>query len=167
MRDRGHRRLDRRDRSPERRELVLGLRAAQLVHDAGAGPKALEPDGPAQVKRRLRPDTVADGDRTAPVDASDDPLEDRVAVVGLADDQHLALRLLAEVERMEHAREEEDGLALRTKDRAGHPAVGVRRLAEARDLALDACQVLQVGRRREEERVDALLLELLRESCLP
>ena len=65
---------------------------------------------------------------------------------------------LAQVEGGEHAREEEDGLALGRKKRAGHPAVRVGGLAEVGDLALDAGQVLEVGRRSEEERIDAFLL---------
>ena len=102
----------------------------------------------------------------SPVNALREPLEDRGAVVGLVDDDHLARGLLAQVERGEHAREEEDGVAPGAEERAGDPAVSVRRLAEVRDLPLDAGQVLQVGRRREEERVDALLLEPLGEALL-
>ena len=101
-----------------------------------------------------------------PVDLLRDALEERGAVVGLVDDDHLARRLLAQVERGEHAREEEDRVASGTEERAGDPAVRVATLAEVRDLPLDAGQVLEVGGRSEEERVDALLLEPLGETPL-
>src|SRR5207247_11112698 len=50
-----------------------------------------------------------------------------------------------------------DGADEGTRD----PAVGIRGLAEARDMPLDAGQVLEVRRRREEEHVDALFLHAL------
>src|SRR5207302_2426332 len=89
-------------------------------------------------------------------EAARDPLEGGESVVGLVHDHDLALRLFAKVERGEHPREHEYRIGAGPEERAGDPAVGVGRLAEARDVALDAAQVLEVGRRREEERVDAL-----------
>ena len=74
----------------------------------------------------------------APATAAGDALEDRLAVVGLLDDDQLALRLLAHVEGGEHPRHHEDRLGARAEERAGHPPVGIRRLAEARHLPLDA-----------------------------
>ena len=103
---------------------------------------------------------------TAPsrAEAARDALEDRRPVVGLVHDDHLAVRLLAQVERGEHPREDEDRLRVRVEERSADPAVRVRDLAEVRDLPLDAGQVLEVGGRREEERVDALLLHALCEA---
>ncbi len=99
---------------------------------------------------RLGPDAVADRDAARAVDLLCDPLEDRGAVVGLADDNHLTLRLRAEVEGCEHAGEEEDRLAAGTEQGAGDPAVGVVDLAEDRELTLDAGQVLEVGGRERK-----------------
>ena len=53
------------------------------------------------------------------------------------------------------------------EERSRHPAVRVRGLAEVRDLPLDAGEVLEVGRRREEEDVDALRLHPLGQPPLP
>ena len=55
---------------------------------------------------------------------------------------------LRQVERGEHPREHEHRVGAGRKNAAARPAVGVRGLAEVRDLALDAGQVLEVGRRR-------------------
>ncbi len=163
---RRHRALDGLDGAAHRRDLVCVLRAAQLVDDARAGLQALEADCPSEVERRLGPDAVADRDFACGADLLGDALEDRRAVVGLVDDDHLARGLLAQVEGGEHAREEEDGVCVGAEERAGDPAVRVGGLAEVGDLALDAGQVLEVGGRREEERVDACLLEPLREPAL-
>jgi len=71
------------------------------------------------------------------------------------------------VKRREHLRHDEDGFRVRPEERARHPAVRVRRLAEVRDVPLDARQVLEVGRGREEEKVDALGLHPLAEATPP
>ena len=64
--DGGHRRLDRRDRAAHRGELLVGLRPAELVDEARAGPQPLEADGAAEAERGLGPDAVADRDRPSP-----------------------------------------------------------------------------------------------------
>ena len=63
----------------------------------------------------------------------------------------------------EHARQDEQRLAAGHDERAGDPAVRVGALAEARQVALEAGQVLEVRRRRHEQRVDPLLLHPLGE----
>ena len=59
-----------------------------------------------------------------------------------------------EMERDEHARQHVQRLAARRDERTGHPAVRVRALPEARQVALEAGQVLEVRRGRDEQRVD-------------
>ena len=100
-------------------------------------------------------------------EALGDALEDRDTVVGLVDDDELASGLLPEIERDEHAREDEDGLRAAGEERAGDPAARVGRFAEVRDLPLDPGQVLEIGRRREEEDVDALRLHPFGQPSLP
>ena len=72
-----------------------------------------------------------------------------------------------QVEGGEHAREDEDGVGARAEEGARDPAVRIRGLAEVRDLPLDARQVLEVGRRREEEDVDVLRLHPFGQAPLP
>jgi hypothetical protein len=83
-------------------------------------------------------------------------LEQRSAVVGLVDDDELALRLAFEIERDDHARKDENGIRVGPEKGTGHPTVRVRALAEAGDLSLDAGQVLEVRRGCEEEDVDGV-----------
>src|SRR5207248_9816783 len=80
------------------------------------------------------------------------------------DDRHVALRLLPQVEGREHPWQHEDRVRAHAEERSGHPAVRVRDLAEVRDLAGNARQVLEVGRGREEQRVDTLGGEALVEA---
>ena len=96
-----------------------------------------------------------------------DALEDGEPVVGLVHDQDVALGRLAEVERREHPRQHEHGLGAGPEEGAGDPPVRVERLAEARHGPLDAGQVLEIGRRAEEERRDAFGLEALPEPAPP
>ena len=166
-RDGRHRLLDGCDRALHRLELVGRLHPPQLVHEGGAGAQPLGAEDARQVERRLRPDAVADGDGPARAKALCDALEDRDTILRLVHDHDLAARLLPEVERREHAREDEHGVRPRDEERARDPAARVRRLAEVRDLALDARQVLEVGRRCEEEGVDALRFHSLRQAVLP
>ena len=95
--------------------------------------------------------------------SADDPLEDRSPVVGLVDDDDLPLDVLLQVERRDHAREHVGRLLVGAEERARHPAVRVRALAEERDSAPDAGQVFEVGREAEEEQVDVLRAHPLRE----
>ena len=165
-RDGGHRLLDGDDRASHRGELVGVLRAAEPVDDRGAGAEAVEADCVSELKGRFRPDAVAGRDGARAADVLSDAREDGGAVVGLVDDDHLAVGLLAQVEPGVHPREQKERLAVGAEEGAGNPAVGVVDLAEAGDAALDAGQVLEVGGRLEEERVDAFLLEPLGESAL-
>ena len=55
--------------------------------------------------------------------------------------------------------QDEQRLPPRDEEGARDPVVGVDDLAEARQVALDAGQVLEVGGRRQEEGVDPLALE--------
>src|SRR6185437_7102672 len=100
----------------------------------------------AEVQRGLCPDAVPDRNRALGVKAPRGPLEHAEAVVRLVHDDDLALWIFAQVEGGEHAREEEDGVALRREEGSRHPAVRVRGLTEVRDLPLDTREVLQVGR---------------------
>ena len=162
-RDGGHRAFHGLDGATHRGELLVGLRPPELVDDVRAGLQPLEADGAAELERGLGPDAVAD--RNRPVDLLRHALEERGAVVGLVDDDHLARRLLAQVERGEHARKQEDRVASGAEEGARDPAVRVGGFAEVRDLPLDAGQVLEVGGRSEEERVDACVARAARRDA--
>ena len=69
--------------------------------------------------------------------------------------------------RDEHARQHVDGLLARREEGAGDPAVGVRDVAEGREVALDPRQVLEVRARRDEDRVEAATGEQLTEPLAP
>ena len=121
------------------------------------------PDDPAELERRLGPHPVSDRDARRGSEATCDTLEDRRAIVGLVHDDDLAVRVLAEIEGGEHARQHEDRIRAATEERACHPAVRIRHLAEARDLPLDAGEIFEIGGRLMPEpqtRVD--VGELLR-----
>jgi len=81
--------------------------------------------------------------------------------------ENLAFWIFVQVEGGEHAREEEDGVALRREEGSRHPAVRVRGLTEVRDLPLDTREVLQVGRGREKEDVDILSFHARGQPPLP
>ena len=152
--------LDGRDRAAHRVELLVRLDPAQLVDEREPVRSRSKPTA----SPRLR---VVSAQTRSPIGDGRGRRRGRAttrskigeAVVGLVDDDHLALGVLAQVEGREHAREDEDGLGAGPEEGARDPAVRVRGLAEVRDLPLDAGQVLEVGRRREEERVDALGLQ--------
>ena len=95
-----------------------------------------------------------------------DPFECSETVVGFVDDHELALRLFAEVEGGEHAREDEDRWGCAREERAGDPPVRIRGFAEVRNLPLDPSQVLEVCRRRQEEHVDVLRFQPLGQASL-
>ena len=59
----------------------------------------------------------------------------------------------------EHPRQDEQRLAAGNEEGSRDPVVGIDDLAEARQVALDAGQVLEVGGRRQEEGVDPGVLE--------
>ena len=82
-------------------------------------------------------------------------VEQRRAVVPLVHDDDLARQLAGHLEEGHHPRQHEDRLTLGREERAGDPAVCVLRLAERRDRALDAGEVLEIRGRREEEEIDA------------
>ena len=69
-----------------------------------------------------------------------------------------------QVERDDHARQHEQRIGVGHDERAGDPAVRVAVLAEARQIALQAGQVLEVVGRRDEQRVDARRAHLLRRA---
>ena len=75
--------------------------------------------------------------------------------------------LPAEVEEEHHARQDEERLPPGREERARHPPVRVRGLPEARDVALEPGEVLEVGRRRQEDGVEPRLVESHGESLAP
>ena len=163
----GHRLLDRPDRPSHRLQLLGCLDPAELVHERRARTETIEAKDAAEVQGGLRPDAVADGNRALGAKAPRDPFEHSEAVVRLVHDDDLALWIFAQVEGGEHAREEEDGFALRREEGSRHPAVRIRGLTEVRDLPLDAREVLEVGRRREKEDVDILSFHPRGQPSLP
>ena len=76
-------------------------------------------------------------------------------------------RLPVEVEVDDHPRQDEERLAPGREERARDPAVRVRDVAEARQVALEPGQVLEVGGRRQEERVEPALLEQRAQPLAP
>ena len=169
-----HLRRDRRDRpvadvagALHHRELVGRLRPAQLVDEPRHGHDALGRERVRQVDHRLAPGAVADPEGARLAEAARRPREQRRAVVPLAHDDHLARQLTGQLEEAHHPRQHEDRLTLGRDERAGHPAVCVLGLAERRDRALDAGEVLEIRRRRDEDEVDALLLHALGEPAPP
>jgi hypothetical protein len=85
------------------------------------------------------------------------------AVFALVDHDTLAGQLSGDVEQRHHPRQDEDRIAAGTKEGSRNPAVRVLGLAEGRDQALDAGQVLEIGRRRQEEEVHPRLRHPIRE----
>ena len=79
------------DRPSHRCELVGLFHPAELVHERRPGPQPVETDGAAEVQDGLRPHAVADGDGALYAEPADDALERSVAIVGLGDDDDLAL----------------------------------------------------------------------------
>ena len=111
----------------------------KLVHERGAGAKAVESEDPAEIQDRLGPDAVADRDRAGRAEASRDSLERRKAVVGLVDDRRARPRALPEGRRPRTcAGRRRPESAARAEERPRDPAVRIRGLAEVRDLPLDA-----------------------------
>jgi hypothetical protein len=159
--------LHRRDRTLHRLELLRGLHTAQLVHQRRPGTKPIGAEDAREVERRLRPDAVSDRDGLGRAQAFRDAFEDRGTVIGLVDDDDFALGLNPEIERREHAREDEDGLRVAGEEPAGDPAARVGCFAEVRDLPFDSGQVFEVGRRREEEHIDALRFHPFGQPPLP
>ena len=121
--------------------------------------RRFEADDPPEVQRRLGPDPVADRD-VAPMPRATRSKAANPSSVSFTTTTSPG-GLLAQVEQREHPRQHEHRVGAGPEERAGHPAVRVRGLAEVRDVALDPGQVLEIGRRGEEERVDALGLEPL------
>ena len=166
-RDSLHRLLDRPARTPHRVELLGRLDAAKQVDERRPGPEPVEAERPAEVERRLCPDPVAHGDRGGRPEALRHALEDGGAVVGLVHDDDLALRAHRKVEHDDHARQHEDRVGVRPEEAARDPSVRVGALPEERDPALDAREVLEVGREPEEEEVDPLRAHPLGEAASP
>ena len=71
--------------------------------------------------------------------------EQRGAVVGLVDGHDLADVAAPEMERDVHPRQDVDRIPIGRDQRAGDPAVRVVDVAEAREVALEAGEVLEVG----------------------
>src|SRR6185437_12012061 len=103
------------------------------------------------------------GDARRTAEALRHALEDGGPVVRLVHDDELAFRLGTEMERCEHPRYDEDRVGAGPEEGAGHPAMRVCDLAEVRNVAFDAGQVLEIGRWCEKEQVDAVRLHALAE----
>ena len=85
--------------------------------------------------------------------------EEHAPVGVLVHDDRARRRLPVQVEVDDHPRQHEERFASGREERAGDPAVRVGDVAEARQVALEAGQVLEVGGRRHEDRVEAVLFE--------
>ena len=140
-------------------ELEVRLDAAQARHERAAVHDLRARQGVLEAERRPRRRACADGDLADVPESCSGRAEQRIAVVQLVDDDELAGLVAAEMERDEHARQDEQRLPPGDEEGSRDPVVGVDDLAEARQVALDAGQVLEVGRRRQEEGVDPLALE--------
>ena len=114
----------------------------------------------------LRPGPVADRERGVAPTARR-ALEQRVPVVALVHDDELARQLTGDLEQRHHPRQDEDGVPPGPEEGSRDPAVRVLRLAERRDRAFDAGEVLEVGRGRQEEEIDAGLAHPLVEPPPP
>ena len=165
--DRRHRRVGDSARTFHHRKLFRRLRPSQLVHERRPGHDTLRRQGGSEVDHRLGPAPVADRERACLAEAARRRLEQRRSVVAFADDDQLARQLAGHVEQRHHPRQDEDRLAARAEERARDPAVGVLRLAERRDHALDPGEVLQIGGGGEEEEVDAGLVHPVAELPPP
>ena len=71
--------------------------------------------------------------------------QDLLRVVGFVGDDQTLRRLAAQVEGREHPWQQADRLVSRSEERTREPGVSLCRLAEAREIAFDSGEVLQVG----------------------
>ena len=166
-RDRPHRRVDHFASALHHGDLLGRLRAPEPVHEWRAGDHRVGRDGTREVEQGLGPRPVADRERRRRPEAARRSVEQGRPVVALADDDQLARQLTGHVEQRHHPRQDENGLPLGPEERSRDPAVRVLRLAERRDHALDAREVLEIGRRREEEEIDPGPAHLLGEPAPP
>ena len=109
----------------------------------------------------------ADAEPRRPAERADRAVEQRLAVVVLVDDDRLPRLLPVEVEEEHHARQDEERLPVGREEGARHPAMRVGGLPEARDVALEPGEVLEVGRRRQEDGVEPGLLDPHGEPLAP
>jgi hypothetical protein len=144
-------------------ELERRLDAPQLVDQRRPVHELRAREGALQLEHRLAVGTRADPDRLHVAERAGRLAEEGAAVVGLVDGDQVIGLVAPEMEEHEHPRQHVQRLAAGNDEGAGHPAVRVRALPEARQVALEAGQVLEIGRRRDEQRVDPVLLHARRE----
>ena len=148
-------------------QLGLGLDAPELVHERRAfGEPRLRHDV-KQLDGGLRPGALPERDPGRRAELPDRFRERGPAVAVVLDDDRSRRRLPVEVEPDEHPRQHVDRLVAGRDEGAGDPAVRVGDVPEGRKVALDPGQVLEVGARRDEERVEAATGEQLAELLAP
>ena len=103
----------------------------------------------------------------ASTQAAGDALEGREAVVGLVDDHDLPLGLVLQIEGRDHPRQHEDRIRAGAKNAPATQPWAYELSPEARDLAFDAGEVLEVGGRRQEEEVDPFRFHSFRQTASP
>ncbi len=145
-------------------ELELRLHAAELVHEWRHVPDARTRHGLLEVEDGLAPRASADAEPPDVAKRASGGREQRLAVVGLVDDDGLPRLAPFEVEDEHHPRQHVERLAPRREEGADDPAVGVGGLTEARHVPGEPGEVLEVGRRLQKDRVDACLVEPRRED---
>ena len=159
--------LDRRDRALHRRELLGRLDPPELVDERRAGAEAVEPDDPP----RLSAVSAQTRSPTATVAAGPRPRTTRSKIAGPSSVSLTTTTSPSGSSRRSNAANmrgrTKTGSAPGRKNAPVTQPCAYDDLAEVRDLPLDAGQVLEVGRRREEEDVDALRLQALAEPPAP
>ena len=120
--------------------------------------------GLLEVEDGLAPRASADAEPPDVAKRASGGREQRLAVVGLVDDDGLPRLAPFEVEDEHHPRQHVERLAPRREEGADDPAVGVGGLTEARHVPGEPGEVLEVGRRLQKDRVDACLVEPRRED---
>jgi hypothetical protein len=158
---RGHRLVGHPARDGHQLQLELGLDPPHLRHERAAVDDGRVRQRQLQLERRAGPRPGADPDPGGAAEAGGRPAKECFSVVGLVHDDDLTGPGAAQVEGDEHARQHEQRLPSGGDERTGDPAVRVRDLPERRQITLEACQVLEVGRRRQEERIDPRSFEAL------
>ena len=148
-------------------ELGRRLHPPQLVHERGALDQLDSGQCVLQLDHSLRPRPRSHGETAGSAEAARGLGEKRAAVGVFVHDDRFGRRLPVQVEVDDHTRQHEEGLAAGRQKRAGDPAVRIGKVAEARRVALEPGQVLEVGGRRQEERIQAVVLEQGAQTLAP
>ena len=158
-RGRVHRRARQLASAAHQLELRRGLHPPQPVHERRALDERNARQRVPQLQHRPRPGPRADGDPAGCAEAARGLGEEHTAVRVFVDDDGSGWRLPVQMEVDDHPRQHEERLAAGSEEGAGDPAVRIGEVTEARQVALEPGQVLEIGGGRQEERLEAALLE--------